>query len=524
MDTTLIPLAHVKHHTASFRQESIWLLKNAVPLVITYLLQNSLQSVSVISAGHLGATELAAASLASMFVTVTGLSTVMGTTLCLDTLCSQSFTNSQCDKKVVGLHVQRCLVFLSVLFFPILALWWFAQDVFLMLQQEPQVSHLAGQFVRWMILGLPAFALFESLKKMVQAQGLFRAPTYVLFVGAPFNMLANYILVWHTSLGFIGAPIAAVLTYWLLALLLVGYIVHVDGSQVWPKWQWHYQLVNTNDDDDDDLVIQSDKFSGCVLDFHSYGSLLKLAIPGILLICSENWAYEIIALASGWIGDGTTSQGAQSVIVTSVAIFYTIPFGVGITASNRVGNALGAQRPQQADMAAKVALMAACLVAFINASILFFFRRHWAYLFTDDEDVVQAVFELLPVVAVFIFGDNVAGIADGLLNGQGRQHVGAWFNLAAYYVTSLPLGFFLCFQMEWGLQGIWVALMISLLVVAVATVVVVLRSDWYQESINAKNRSNEESTAGINISNKNTVTATAAEVITPIGGVIHHDT
>lgn len=420
-----------------------------------------------------GSTELAAASLASMFVTVTGLSTVMGTTLCLDTLCSQAYTNSQCDRKVVGLHVQRCLVFLSLLALPILAVWWFADKVFLLLGQDPAVALLAGRFVQWMILGLPAFAVFESLKKMVQAQGLFRAPTYVLCVGAPFNIVASYFLVWHTSLGFIGAPIAAVLTYWLLALLLIAYIVYVDGAQVWPDYR--YQPVND--------------VTG-VLDYCAYGPMLKLAIPGILLICSENWAYEIIALASGWIG--TTSQGAQSVIVTSVAIFYTVPFGVGISSANRVGNALGAQRPQQAEMAAKTALVAACVVASVNASILFLFGRRWAYLFTKDEEVVQMVSGVLPVVAVFIFGDNVAGIADGVLNGQGRQHVGAWFNLAAYYVTSLPLGFFLCFRLNWGLQGIWVALMVSLLVVAVATVAVVLRSNWDQESLKARNRSNDE--------------------------------
>lgn len=36
-----------------YSHEFKWLLKNAMPLVISYLLQNSLQSVSIISAGHL---------------------------------------------------------------------------------------------------------------------------------------------------------------------------------------------------------------------------------------------------------------------------------------------------------------------------------------------------------------------------------------------------------------------------------------------------------------------------------------
>lgn len=30
-----------------------WLFKNAIPLVISYLLQNSLQSVGILNAGHL---------------------------------------------------------------------------------------------------------------------------------------------------------------------------------------------------------------------------------------------------------------------------------------------------------------------------------------------------------------------------------------------------------------------------------------------------------------------------------------
>lgn len=36
-----------------YQHEFKWLLKNAMPLVISYLLQNSLQSVSIITAGHL---------------------------------------------------------------------------------------------------------------------------------------------------------------------------------------------------------------------------------------------------------------------------------------------------------------------------------------------------------------------------------------------------------------------------------------------------------------------------------------
>ncbi|KAF7732021.1 hypothetical protein EC973_007126 [Apophysomyces ossiformis] len=398
-----------------------------------------------------------------MFVTVTGLSVAMGATLSLDTLCSQSFTGAE-DKTIVGLHVQRCLAFLSLLFIPIALLWWYATPVFVLLRQDPAVAALAGTFVRWMILAAPAFAAFEALKKMLQAQGLFRAPTYVLLLGAPINLFLSWVLVWKTPLGFIGAPIATSLTYWFIVGLTVLYIMYVDGYQAWPGW--HFSNILSN-----------------------WKPMIQLAIPGILLICTETVAYEIIALGASWID--TTRLGAQSIVLTSITALYTLAFGLGIASANRVGNLLGAQKPEQAKRAAQAALMTAAVVAIINSSTLFLCRHQWAFLFTSDKAVASVVADILPLVAIFVLADNIAGVADGILNGQGRQHVGAWFNLGAYYLSALPIGFWLCFGHGWGLHGIWTGLVGSMLTVSTATVFVVYRSDWRKEAKKALRRTDE---------------------------------
>lgn len=46
-------LINKRNQKKGYKHEFKWLLKNAMPLVISYLLQNSLQSVSIITAGHL---------------------------------------------------------------------------------------------------------------------------------------------------------------------------------------------------------------------------------------------------------------------------------------------------------------------------------------------------------------------------------------------------------------------------------------------------------------------------------------
>ena len=40
----------------------------------------------------------------------------------------------------------------------------------------------------------------------------------------------------------------------------------------------------------------------------------------------------------------------------------------------------------------------------------------------------------------------------------GRQHLGAMFNLIAYYVLALPLGISLAFRFGLGLQGLWIGM------------------------------------------------------------------
>ena len=62
----------------------------------------------------------------------------------------------------------------------------------------------------------------------------------------------------------------------------------------------------------------------------------------------------------------------------------------------------------------------------------------------------------MPLVASFQVADGLAGSCGGVLRGQGRQHLGAAFNIVAYYVLALPLGITLAFHWGYGLPGLWV--------------------------------------------------------------------
>lgn len=83
-------------------------------------------------------------------------------------------------------------------------------------------------------------------------------------------------------------------------------------------------------------------------------------------------------------------------------------------------------------------------------------KQVFGYLFSHDESVVQLVSKVMPLVASFQVADGLAGSCGGVLRGLGRQQLGAFFNMFAYYVLALPLGITLAFRAGYGLQGLWI--------------------------------------------------------------------
>lgn len=310
------------------------------------------------------------------------------------------------------------------------------------------------QFVVARYLGAPAYICFEATKKYLQAQGIMHAGTYVLLICSPLNVGLTYLLVHTLGLGFIGAPIATSIIYWLMFSLLVGYIMFVDGKAGWGGW---------------------DLKRAC----QHWSAFLRLVGTGILMVGTEWIAFEIVALAAGRLG--TTSLAAQSVIMTTDQVLNTIPFGISIATSNRVGNLLGQAWPNGARISAHTSAMLAASAGLLVMSVMLVLRESFGYLFSDDEEVVDLVAHVLPWVAAFQIADGLAGSCGGSLRGMGNQHLGAIVNLVAYYVIALPLGIYLAFNHGYGLSGLWVGQCLALFLVGFIEWAIIGRTDWNLE-------------------------------------------
>jgi MATE family multidrug resistance protein len=444
----------------TWQREAKVLSGYAFPLMATFLLQYSLTVASVFVLGHIGATELGAVSLASMTANITGYAIYQGLATSLDTLCPQAYGSGK--KKLVGLQMQRMVYFLWAVTVPIAIIWLFADKILVAIVPEREVAELAGLYLKIVLLGAPGYATFEAGKRFVQAQGEFSASLYVLVILSPFNAFLNWFLVWKLNLGFIGAPIAVAITDNLLPIGLFIYVRFFSKSGM-SCWNGFTKKG-----------------------LYNWQPMIKLALPGVIMVEAEVLAFEILTFAASYFG--VEVLAAQSILATLTNITFQIPFPLSIAASTRVANLIGATLVDAAKMTTRVAFFGALIIGVFNVILLSALKDYIPYLFTSDEEVVRLTSAVLPLCAAFQLFDALAALCNGVLRGLGRQHFGGYVQLFCYYVIAMPISFGTTFGLNWGLWGLWTGVAIALGLVALIEFLYLGKTDWNSSVEEARQR------------------------------------
>jgi MATE family multidrug resistance protein len=90
-----------------------------------------------------------------------------------------------------------------------------------------------------------------------------------------------------------------------------------------------------------------------------------------------------------------------------------------------------------------------------------------ARIFTDQSGVISTAISLLAIAAFFQIFDSIQVISTGLLRGMGDTKTPMVTSLLCHWFLGLPVGYYLCFVLEQGVQGLWIGLCIGLILVAI---------------------------------------------------------
>ncbi|MCH2102950.1 MAG: MATE family efflux transporter [Planctomycetes bacterium] len=433
------------------RRELSVLTRLAVPVAVTQLALMAMGVVDMLMLGHVGKEALGAAALANSWITGCQL-VLQGFLFGIDPLVSQA--HGAHDKRGVSLALQRGLILAGVaaLLATPLALW--TAELLELIRQDPVLFERAQAYATARIPGMLPFYVFATLRAWLQGRGIVRPALMTALVGNVVNAVANYGLIFGNlglpELGVQGAGIATSCTSWamLAALLMIIKSARL-GRGGWTGWSL------------DALKLQG------------FARVLLIGFPIAAQLGLEIFAFQFSTFASGLLS--ITSLAAHTVVLNLCSITFMVPLGVAIAASTRVGNLIGAKRPEDAQRSAWTALGMGASAMACFAGLFVLLRHQLPALYGAEPEVAMLAALILPIAAAFQVFDGLQVIGGGILRGMATPKAIAWLNFFGYYGIGLPLSWYLAFHLGHGLPGIWWGLAVSLFFVAVGVCIYLKR-------------------------------------------------
>lgn len=457
----------IRNHESVVDDEVKHILKLALPVMASYTLEMFPAIMTIAFVGHIESPnaeeEIAAAALSILFLNVTGLATGQGLATALDTLCSQAHGSGNTIR--MGLYFQTGLIILSVCFIFVFYVNFYSSDILEMLGQPIAVAQKAGNFSCYLLPGVPFIYLYDLLKRVLQAQNIASPMVYVNIFSNIIYLIVGYYLCFHTSLGFLGAAVSRTILNITCPIILVPYMI-VSGLMT-PIWTgFEYRKA-----------------------FEGVHEFLVLGIPGMLQLCFEWWAFEIIALLAGILPqDPVANIGSNALMLNLSYATWTLYGGLSVAANVRTGNALGAGSSTRAAVVWKVSLILSAAFSLLCSGFFLTFRTQLPYIFTHDKSIDSLASSLIYVAAAFQIVDSINASVQGILRGSGRQILGAKLNFLAYYAIGLPIGVVLASKFNLGVIGLWIGMTVGLTVTTIVGGYLVFNSNWAVLILEAQHR------------------------------------
>ncbi|OVA18639.1 Multi antimicrobial extrusion protein [Macleaya cordata] len=432
----------------------------AGPAILTAVSQFSIGFVTVAFIGHLGDLELAAVSVVQNVIEGFVYGVMLGMGSALETLCGQAVGAGQFN--MLGIYMQRSWIITGVTALILIPFYIFASPILKLLHQSKDISELAGRYSIWVIPQLFAYAVNFPIQKFLQSQSRVWVMTIISMVTLVIHVLLNWVLVTKLGYGLGGAAIAGNISWWLIILAQIIYVVSGYFPDAWTGFS--------------------------VLAFQNLYGFVKLSLASAIMLCLELWYFTAIILLVGGLKNPEIAVDAISICMNLQLWALMVAIGFNAAISVRVSNELGAGHPKAAKFSLVVAVSTSILFGILFTAAILASRDQFPKLFTSKPIVMKETSKLGYFLAATIFINSIQPVLHGVAVGAGWQFQVALINIVCYYVFGLPVGAILGYKVKLGVEGIWSGMLVGCLLQTVILLVVMLRTNWQKEALQAEDR------------------------------------
>ncbi|KAH7673584.1 multidrug resistance protein MATE family protein [Dioscorea alata] len=432
----------------------------AGPAILTGVFQFSLSFVTVAFVGHIGEVELAAVSVVQNVIEGFAFGVLLGMGSALETLCGQAVGAGQLN--MLGIYMQRSWVITFVTALILTPFYVFTSPILKLLRQSENISVMAGKYATWVIPQLFAYAMNFPLQKFYQAQSKVWVMTVIAGVVLAIHALLNWIFVTKLDYGLVGAAIVGNISWWLINLAQMVYLMSGFFPESWTGFSW--------------------------LAFTSLTGFIKLSLASAVMLCLELWYYTAVIILVGCLKNPEVALSAISICMNYQLWTLMIALGFTVAVSVRVSNELGAGHPKAAKFAVIVSVATSAFLGLIFMAVALIARKQLPKFFSDQPDVIRETSKLGYLLGVTMLINSIQPVLSGVAIGAGWQSLVAFINTGCYYLLGLPIGAVLGFKLKLNAMGIWLGMLAGSILQTVILLCITFKTQWQKEAIQAEER------------------------------------
>ena len=411
------------------------LIKFALPLMLSQLLQALYGAVDLIVVGHYGTTaDFSAVATASQLMQgITGI--IIGLTTGVTVLIGQAVGSGNGKRAgEISAGMTKLLIVISLVFFAVLTL--FAQQA-LELLKIPLPARAAGAvYIRICAAGVVFISAYNAISGLFRGVGNSKMPLIFILVACIVNIIGDIILVGVFKMGAAGAALATVLAQTVSVIFSVIYILR--GGLPFK------------------ITKESFKARGAV------GRILKTGVPIALQDFLTRVSFLILTAILNSLGlVASASIGISEKLFLFLSI---IPISFMSALSAFVAQNVGAGNRERAYKSLKISIGISFVFGILTFIATFFFPEILAAAFEKNPEVIAAAARYQRGCAAEHIFISVFFCMLGYFNGLGKTEFVMFQGIFTSFAVRIPLSYLLSRGASPDLFKIGLAVPVSALV------------------------------------------------------------
>lgn len=287
-----------------------------------------------------------------------------------------------------------------------------------------------------LLASIPFVMLFNAFKQFTDSITETRTSMWILLSGNLLNIIGNYVLIYGKAgmpeMGVVGAGVATLLSRVVMVALFL--FVFLSRKKMRPYREgffvlgWSRQLVRR---------------------------LVSLGTPIALEMGMETASFSLSIIMVGWLG--TIALASHQVMITISQFTFMVYYGLGAAVAVRTSYFNGQDDRDNVRHTVVAGLQVMVALELLLSGIIFLLRNHIGGWFTDSADVSSTVISLMVPFFIYQFGDGLQINYANALRGIADVKPLMVIAFIAFFVISLPVGYFCGFVLNFGLVGVWMA-------------------------------------------------------------------